>query len=156
MEDQFKENFKSALSKAEKSLYSGALVALFVWTISTTKTAEKFTIPILEIEMEGKSGVLIIMLLYMGLGAQLLYSLKVANQNLKKLNAGLQEALLLSPSILSGPILLRLGAVLIPFIIFVGAISDAFKNNIATAFYVSTIYSVFHLWALVQSYHLKT
>ena len=104
MDDEYKSNFKDAISGAQKSLYSGAIVALFVWGLTSSSVLEKIKVPIVGFEMEGKVGVLVVMLVYMALGAHLLYSLINANKNLSEIqNLNLKRAIILSPSILNGP-----------------------------------------------------
>ncbi|MFV1872097.1 MAG: hypothetical protein ACMZ64_02050 [Oleiphilus sp.] len=154
MDDEYKSNFKEAILSAQKSLYSGTVVALFIWGLATTNVLEKIKVPVIGFELDGKFGLLVVMLVFMALGAHLLYSLKIASDNISKIqNEDLKQAILLSPSILNGPKLLRLVAVAIPFLILVVAMSSAI--NLLVAIFTASVYSIFHFYALFYSYKIN-
>jgi len=156
MNEIFKTNVTNAINSAQKSIYSSALLATVIYTLTGSKELDKLNIPLIGVETDIKSGILIIMLLYIALGANIFYSLNVANKNLNKIeNKELKQALLLSPSIVCGPLLVRMSAVLLPFFILLSCFYVVFQENIAVALLIAIVYSGFHFYALTETFKLK-
>ncbi|WP_041324071.1 hypothetical protein [Saccharophagus degradans] len=156
MENIHIDNFKAAISNSEKAIYLSFLIAVFVWTIAQSQALNDFNLPILGFNVEAKKGVLIVMLLYMALGAQSTYCLKVAKDNMKKINCPyIRSALLMSPSVLNGALPIRILAVVAPFMVLFSAMYMAFAGHVGLSFLVAGIYSIFHFVAASYSIEVK-
>ena len=156
MNDIYKNNIQNSIISAQKSIYSSALLATIIYTLTASEQLDKLKIPLVSLETNIETGILIIMLLYIALGANIFYSLYTANKNLKEIkDPELKKALLLAPSIVCGPLLIRLSSVLLPFIILFSCFYTIFKSNIIVALLMSIVYSGFHIYALSESFKLK-
>lgn len=87
MDDVYKENFKQAIASSQKALYSASVIALFVWILAKSEVLEEIKLPILGFSVEANFGVLVVMLRYTALGAQLMYCLSIASKVSRRLRA---------------------------------------------------------------------
>ena len=149
MNDIYKDNFKTSLSYAQKLFIWSNMVSIFIFTLVGKELDDKITIPFFSYTIAATSGMKIVLALYMVFGFLLVFSLKAASDNLKNISDNkLKEALLLSPSVFTGHVVLRILAVILSLIVMVKSTFDLFGGDLSTALLVSGIFSIGHIIAI--------
>lgn len=156
MDEIYKDNFLDAVKGAEKSIYKSCLVSITLYGLALLKKIETITLPIIDLQIEGSAGLLILLLLYTALGVQLCLYGERANKNLASLtNVSMKKALVQYPSIACGSAITRIMSALLPVAVFSVAMNKGFDGNFPLVTFMTGIFSTPYIVAIPTIYQIK-
>lgn len=155
MNDILRSNFLESINGAQRSIYLGSVISLLIYVLALKQEVDNFTMPFLDIEVEGTSGLLMLFLFYFAIGFALLFFVIRAEKNLMKLSDSSQrEALLQYPSFACGGWYTQLCACLFPVFLFFIAMKEAYGVSLMQVGMMTFVFSILYFvaaWKCVRS-----
>ena len=142
MDDIHGNNFIDSVKGSQNTIYLSSVISITLYTLAQVGKVGIIKIPLIGAELEGVAGLTAVLLLFSTLGLLLWFQLSKAKDNIENVECNnKQKALLRHSSIVCSHLLVRVGSVVLPVVLFIFAMMEAYDNNIGQSFLMLAVFS---------------
>lgn len=143
------DNFNKSASQAQNCIYLATTICFSLSILSKFTKLEKIKVPIINIDVDGSTGVVAFISIYVAIGILLIFSINTATLNFKEINdLATRKALKLHSSIVCGIRPVRCLSVMVPPGLLMIALASGTSSFLAAS-YVTLVLSTPYLIAVL-------